>query len=129
MENSLRQMTEGTHNAVSIVTRSAQSTAESAAQVLATASETLAAERRGIEATLEAVTQMLERMQGQGERLDTIDEKLGTAFDLYTTQVEQAMQSIRKQVVDMSKGLTVALSTLQNIIDQLHEFSPQQERS
>lgn len=129
MENSLRQMTEGTHNAVSIVTRSAQSTAESAAQVLATASETLAAERRGIEATLEAVTQMLERMQGQGERLDTIDEKLGTAFDLYTTQVEQAMQSIRTQVVDMSKGLTVALSTLQNIIDQLHEFSPQQERS
>ena len=129
MESSLRQMTEGTHNAVSIVTRSAQSTAESAAHVLATASETLVAERRGIETTLEAVTQMLERMQGQGDRLDTVDDKLGAAFDLYATQVEQAMQSIRAHVIDMSKGLNAALSTLQSVIEQQQEFSPQQGRS
>lgn len=55
IEVALRQMAEGTHNAVSLVTRSAQSTAESAAQVLASASETLGAERRGIETTLEDV--------------------------------------------------------------------------
>lgn len=71
---------------------------------------------------------MLERLRGQGERLDTIDEKLGEAFDLYATQVELAMQSIRSQVNEMSKGLNVALSTLQSVIEQQQDFSPQQGR-
>lgn len=129
IEGAMRQMTEGTHNAVSLVTRSAQSTAESAAQVLASASKTLGDERRGIETTLEAVTQVLERLQGQGERLDTIDEELGKAFDLYAIQVEQAMQSIRSHVEEMSKGLNSAVSKLQSIIEQQNEFSPQQGHS
>ncbi|MDZ4392046.1 hypothetical protein [Cypionkella sp.] len=128
IEAALRQMADGTRDAVVTVTQSARATAESAAQTLAAARETLAAERRGIDASLAAVTDMLGRMRGQGDRMDTIDQKLGTAFDLYTTQTEQAMQSVRSHVEEMSKGLNAALATLQTILDGLQEFQPQQVR-
>ncbi len=128
IEGALRQLADGTQNAVATVTQSARATAESAAQTLATARETLAAERRGIEASLAAVTEMLSRMRGQGDRMDTIDQKLGNAFDLYTSQTEQAMQSVRSHVVEMSNGLNIALQTLQTILDGLQEFQPQQGR-
>ena len=128
IEGALRQMADGTRDAVATVTQSARATAESAAQTLATARETLAAERRGIDASLAAVTDMLARMRGQGDRMDTIDQKLGTAFDLYTNQTEQAMQSVRSHVEEMSKGLNSALAILQTILDGLQEFQPQQVR-
>lgn len=128
IEGALRQLAEGTQNAVATVTQSARATAENASHTLATARETLAAERRGIDASLAAVTEMLARMRGQGDRMDTIDQKLGTAFDLYTSQTEEAMQSVRRNVEEMSKGLNAALSTLQSILDGLQEFQPQQAR-
>lgn len=128
IERALRQMADGTQNALGVVTKSARATAENAAQTLAAAHETLAAERRGIDASLTAVSEMLIRLKGQGERLDTIDQKLGTAFDLYATQTEQAMRSVRSHVEEMSKGLNVALATLQTILDGLQEFQPQQAR-
>lgn len=128
IEGALRQMAEGTQSAVATVTQSARATAENAAQTLAAARETLSAERRGIDASLAAVTEMLAQLQGQGERMDTIDQKLGTAFDLYASHTERAMQSIRSHVEEMSKGLNAALSTLQSTLDGLHEFQPQQVR-
>ncbi len=128
IEGALRQLSDGTQNAVVIVTQSARATAESAAQTLAAARETLAAERRGIDASLAAVTEMLSRLRGQGDRMDTIDQKLGNAFDLYASQTEQAMQSVRSHVVEMSNGLNTALQTLQTILDGLQEFQPQQGR-
>jgi len=128
IEGALRQLADGTQNAVATVTQSARATAETAAQTLAAARETLAAERRGIDASLAAVTEMLGRMRGQGERMDTIDQKLGHAFDLYTSQTERAMQAVRSNVDEMSKGLNAALATLQSILDGLQEFQPQQVR-
>lgn len=128
IEGALRQMADGTREAVTTVTQSARMTAENASNVLATAKQTLAAERRGIDASLAAVEEMLRRLQGQGDRMDDIDQKLGKAFDLYATQTEQAMQSVRSHVEDMSKGLNGALALLQSILDGLQEFQPQQGR-
>lgn len=128
IEGALRQMTDGTREAVAVVTQTSRNTAEAAAQTLSTARDVIAAERKGVEATLAAVTEMLRRLQGQGERMDTIDEKLGHAFDLYADQTEKAMQGIRSHVQTMANDLNVALSTLQTILDGLQEFQPQQAR-
>lgn len=128
IEGALRQMTDGTREAVAVVTQTSRNTAEAAAQTLSTARDVIAAERKGVEATLAAVTEMLRRLQGQGERMDTIDEKLGHAFDLYADQTEKAMQAIRSHVQTMANDLNVALSTLQTILDGLQEFQPQQAR-
>lgn len=129
IEGALRQMADGTRDAVTTVTQSAKLTAESAAQTLSAARETIKAERQGVETALAAVSTMLERLRGQGDRMDTIDEKLGRAFDLYTSQTEQAMQSVRSHVQTMAGELNSALSTLQTILDGLQEFQPQQGRS
>jgi len=96
---------------------------------LEVARETIAAERQGVESSLAAVTTMLERLRGQGDRMDTIDDKLGHAFDLYSSQTEQAMQAVRSHVRSMAGQLNTALSTLQTILDGLQEFQPQQGRS
>jgi|GEM_PF-5591916 len=105
IEGALRQMADGTRDAVATVTQSARATAEQAAQTLTVARETIAAERQGVETSLAAVTVMLDRLRGQGDRMDTIDEKLGGAFDLYTSQTEQAMQSVRTHVQTMAGEL------------------------
>lgn len=128
IESSIRQLNDGTRNAVETVTKSSLTTAEAAAHTLDAARETLAAERKGIDATLAGVAVMLDRMNGQGDKMDTIDEKLGRAFDIYTNQTEQAMQSIRSHVQTMAGELNVALSTLQTILDGFQEFQPQQGR-
>lgn len=128
IEGSLRQLTDGLQAGLSSVTRSAEATAQSAAQVLDAARATLASERDGIEKSLASVGDMLQRMRGQGERLDTIDQKLGAAFDLYTGQTEAAMQSIRSHVQEMSKGLNIAVQQLDNAIQNLQEFTPEQAR-
>lgn len=129
IEGTLRQFADGSRDAVATVRESSRATAESAAQTLEAARETIAAERHGIETSLAAVTTMLERLRGQGDRLDTIDEKLGHAFDLYSSQTEQAMQAVRSHVQAMAGHLNTALSTLQTILDGLQEFQPQQGRS
>lgn len=129
IEGALRQMADGTRDAVTTVTQSAKATAEAAAQTLSAARETIAAERQGVESALASVTIMLERLRGQGDRMDTIDEKLGRAFDLYTTQTEAAMQSVRTHVQSMAVELNSALAIMQTILDGLQEFQPQQRRS
>ncbi|MFW8564854.1 hypothetical protein [Orrella sp. 11846] len=126
IELAVRQMADGTRNAATTVIESAKVTAEAAAQTLSTAKETIAAERQSIESTLSAVTIALERLRDQGDRMDTIDQKLGHAFDLYTSQTESAMQTVRSHVKTMSEDLNAALSTLQTILDGLQEFEPQQ---
>ncbi len=77
IEGALRQMADGTRDAVATVTQSARITAEAAAQTLSAARETIAAERQGVESALAAVTIMLERLRGQGDQMDDIDGKLG----------------------------------------------------
>lgn len=127
IEGSIREMTEGTRQAVVLVNEASRGTAQSAAQTLAAAQETLSAERRGVEAALSGVSEMLKRMQGQGDRLDLMDDKLGAAFDQYTTHVDQSLQSLRGHVQSMSSELNTALQTLLGILDQLQEFQPQQQ--
>lgn len=129
IEAALRQFADGTRDAVATVRDSSRATAEAAALTLATARETIAAERQGVESSLAAVTIMLERLRGQGDRMDTIDEKLGYAFDLYSSQTEQAMQAVRSHVQTMAGELNMALATLQTILDGLQEFQPQQGRN
>ncbi len=126
IEVAIRQLADGTQNAVNVVRKTSTATAEAAAQTLLAARETLGAERQGIDATLAAVSEMLERLKGQGDRMDTVDEKLGHAFDLYTSQTEHAMQAVRSHVQTMAGELNVALSTLQTILDGFQEFQPQQ---
>lgn len=128
IEGALRQMAEGTREAVATVTQTSRTTAEAAAHTLSTARDVIAGERKGVDATLAAVTEMLGRLKGQGDRMDTIDEKLGHAFDLYADQTEKAMQAIRTHVQTMANDLNVAVSTLQTILDGLQEFQPQQAR-
>lgn len=129
IEGAIRTLSDSTAQVAGTVTRSAEATATSARQTLEAARETLGAQQRAIEAALQGVESLVRRMQGQGERLDTLDEKLGRAFELYASQTEGAMQSIRSHVVEMSKGLNTALATLQTIVDQLQEFQPQQRRN
>jgi len=129
IEGTLRQFADGTRDAVATVRESSLATAEAAARTLEVARETIAAERQGVESSLAAVTTMLERLRGQGDRMDTIDDKLGHAFDLYSSQTEQAMQAVRSHVQSMAGQLNTALSTLQTILDGLQEFQPQQGRS
>lgn len=129
IEGTLRQFADGTRDAVATVRESSRATAEAAARTLEVARETIAAERQGVESSLAAVTTMLERLRGQGDRMDTIDNKLGHAFDLYSSQTEQAMQAVRSHVQSMAGQLNTALSTLQTILDGLQEFQPQQGRS
>ena len=129
IDTSLRSLAEATQGAVATVTQSSRATAEQAAQTLAHARETLSVERKGIDLSLAAVQDMLTRMRGQGDRLDTIDTKLGRAFDLYTGQTENAMQSIRAHVSKMADEMNQALSTLNAILEGLQEFQPQQRRA
>lgn len=129
IEAALRSLSEATQGAVSTVTQASRITAEQSAQTLSAARETVSAERRSIEVSLAAVEDMLGRMRGQGDRLDTIDAKLGKAFDTYTTQTENAMQSIRTHVSRMADEMNQALSTLNAILEGLQEFQPQQRRS
>lgn len=129
IESALRQMADGTRDAVATVTQSSRSTAETAAQTLSAARETIVAERQGVESALTAVSVMLDRLKGQGNRMDDIDEKLGRAFDLYTTQTEAAMQAVSSHVRNMAVDLNAALAQLQTILDGLQEFQPQQRRA
>ncbi|MFQ6756772.1 hypothetical protein V6Z72_20740 [Cereibacter sphaeroides] len=128
IEGAVRTLSDSTASVATSVTRSAETTARSAAQTLEAARETLGAQQRAIENALAGVEELVRRMQGQGDQLDTIDDKLGRAFELYATQTEGAMQSIRSHVVEMSNGLNTALDTLRAIVDQLQEFQPQQGR-
>lgn len=128
MEASIRQLTESTQNAVATVTRSSQTTAESAASTLSAAQAVLGGEARAIEASLAGVSVMLDRMKGQGDRLDDMDAKLGKAFEIYTERVDTAVAGMFEHVRKMQSELSPALDTLQTIVDQAEQFAPESRR-
>lgn len=129
MEGSIRQLTDSTQHAASTVSRSAEVTAESAASALAAAKEILQAEAKSIEHALGGVSVMLERLKGQGDRLDEMDGKLGQAFDLYTENVEKAVQGMFGHVRDLQERLNPALDTMREIVEQAEQFAPQSRRA
>ncbi|MDX0072487.1 hypothetical protein [Sinorhizobium meliloti] len=129
MEGSIRQLTDSTQHAASTVSRSAEATAESAASALAAAQEILQAEAKSIESALDGVAVMLERLRGQGDRLDEMDGKLGQAFELYTENVEKAVQGMFGHVRDLQDRLNPALDTMREIVEQAEQFAPQSRRA
>lgn len=129
MEGSIRQLTDSTQHAASTVSRSAEATAESAAAALAAAQEILQAEAKSIESALGGVAVMLERLRGQGDRLDEMDGKLGQAFELYTENVEKAVQGMFGHVRDLQDRLNPALDTMREIVEQAEQFAPQSRRA
>jgi ABC-type transporter Mla subunit MlaD len=129
MEGSIRQLTDSTQHAASTVSRSSEAIAESAASALSAAQEILQAEAKSIEGALGGVSVMLERLKGQGDRLDEMDGKLGQAFDLYTENVEKAVQGMFGHVRDLQERLSPALDTMREIVEQAEQFAPQSRRA
>ncbi|MHA6692772.1 MotA/TolQ/ExbB proton channel family protein [Devosia sp. A449] len=128
IEGSIRQLAEATQHVSVTVSRSAEATASSALEALNAAKQILGTEARAIEAGLEGVAAMLERLKGQGDRLDDMDSKLGQAFEIYTTQVASAVDSMRGHVSELQGRLSPALDTLQAVVDQAEQFAPQSRR-
>lgn len=54
--------------------------------------------------------------------------KLGRAFEIYTTQVSSAVDSMRGHVSELQGRLSPALDTMQAIVDQAEQFSPQSRK-
>lgn len=123
IEGSIRQLADSTQNVATTVSRSAEATASSALDALNAAKQILSSEARAIEAGLEGVTAMLERLKGQGDRLDDMDSKLGRAFEVYTTQVASAVDSMRGHVSELQGRLNPALDVMQAIVDQAEQFA------
>lgn len=128
IEGSIRQLADSTQHVSTAVSRSAEATAASALEALNAAKQILGSEAKAIEAGLEGVSAMLERLKGQGDRLDDMDEKLGQAFEIYTTQVASAVDSMRGHVSELQGRLTPALDTMQAIVEQAEQFSPQSRK-
>lgn len=128
MDSSIRQLTDSTQHTASTVSRSAETVAESAASALSAAHEVLGNEAKAIENALSGVSMMLERLRGQGDRLDEMDGKLGQAFELYTDNVEKAVQGMFGHVRDLQDKLNPTLDTLQAIVDQAEKFAPESRR-
>ncbi|KQX34369.1 hypothetical protein ASD04_16525 [Devosia sp. Root436] len=129
IEGSIRQLADSTQNVATTVSRSAEATASSALDALNAAKQILSTEARAIEAGLEGVSAMLERLKGQGDRLDDMDSKLGQAFEIYTTQVASAVDSMRGHVSELQGRLNPALDVMQAIVDQAEQFAPQSRKS
>ncbi|MFD2677010.1 hypothetical protein [Camelimonas lactis] len=128
IEGSVRLLSDGMRDGLATISRSAEATVQNAAQILDGARIAVSAEREGMERSLAAFSDVLSRMRGQGDRLDDMDQKLGRAFDLYTATVEAAIQALHTHVRDMSVGLGDAVSKIDNAIQQLQDFTPEQGR-
>ncbi|MDL2398450.1 anti-phage ZorAB system protein ZorA [Rhizobium mayense] len=129
MDGSIRHLTDSTQHAASTVVRSAEATAASAASALAAAEKILSEKAKAIENALGGVSVMLERLRGQGDRLDEMDVKLGQAFELYTDNVEKAVQGMFGHVRDLQDRLNPALDTMREIVEQAEQFAPQSRRA
>jgi ABC-type transporter Mla subunit MlaD len=128
IEAAVAQLKDSTTNAANTVVRSSEATAQSAAQTLAAAEKALGGQARAIETSLDGLSAMLDRMKGQGDRLDDIDEKLGKAFDNYTNRVAAAVDNLFGHVRKMQEELAPALDTLQAIVEQAEQFTPESRR-
>lgn len=127
MEGSLTTLQSGMSAGLDSISKSAELTAQSAADIVHAARTALASERGSIEAAMEGISRLLQQMRGQGERLDTIDGKLGAAFDLYIDQTEKAMQGLRTHVETMASKLSEAVGQMDNVVMQLQDFVPEQK--
>ncbi|WP_249123456.1 MULTISPECIES: hypothetical protein [unclassified Bradyrhizobium] len=128
MEGALRHLAESTQSASSAVTRSAETTARSAADALAAAQAVMTGKAKAVESTLDGISVMLGRLKGQGDRIDDIDVKLGKAFDTYTSSVASAVDGMRLHVQELQQRLAPALDTLRTIVDQAEQFAPRSGR-
>lgn len=128
IESAIRLLSDSTTSTAQTVMKSAELTVQSASNALASAKEILGQEAKSIENALALVTQMLGRLEGQGDRLDDMDTKLGHAFEIYTTQVAQAVSGMRGHVVELQNRLNPALDTMREIVERAEEFSPQSRR-
>lgn len=128
IEQSMRELSDSTQNVSGAIIRSAEATAQNAADALAAAQTVLSGEAAAIDATLGGVSVTLERLKGQGDRLDDLDEKLGAAFETYTRQVDNAVNGMRTHVRELQEQLAPALDTLRAIVDQAEQFMPQSRK-
>jgi ABC-type transporter Mla subunit MlaD len=128
IEGAMRQLGASTEAASTVVVRSAEQTARSAADALAAATEVLGGHKNALESTLSGALAMLERLKGQGARFDEIDEKLGVAFDAYTNRVDTAVRVLFDHVKTMQEELAPALATLRTVVDRAEQFIPQSGR-
>ena len=129
MEAAIGQLTQSTQNAASTVVRSAQATAQSASQILAAApGGTGRTHQSRSETSLGGLGTMLDRLKGQGDRLDDLDEKLGKAFEVYTSRVATAVESLFGHVRKMQEELAPALDTMRAIVEQAEQFAPESRR-
>jgi len=55
-----------------------------------------------------------------------MDEKLGSAFELYVKNVNQAVMGMGEHVKQLLQDLAPALDTMREIVEQAEQFSPQQ---
>jgi methyl-accepting chemotaxis protein len=124
IEHSIRSLTDSMAH-VAVATRN---NAESAAKTLATAEEVLAGKQEAVQAAVLGIGTALEKLRLQGEQMDDLDQKLGDAFARYQEQVESAVQSLFTHVREMQEGLTPALGTMREIVEQAEQFMPQSAR-
>lgn len=124
LEGSTRALMDSTEK----VAASTKNSAESAANTLATAEQLIGGQQRSIQATLALLQQSIDQMKGQGDRLDEIDEKLGAAFEQFTTQVSNAVNSLFDHVRQIQDRLSPALETMREIVEQAEQFKPESRR-
>ncbi|MFN4128172.1 hypothetical protein [Pannonibacter indicus] len=128
MEASIRQLTDSTQRAAGTIAKSAETTAQSAASTMAAVNGIVQAQASAIDAKLAAINIALDNLRKQGDRLDSMDESLGKAFDIYTSQVQAAVDGMFGHVRELQERLNPALDTMSNIVAQMEDFSPQSRR-
>lgn len=128
IESSMRLLGQSTEAASTTVVRSAEQTAQSAADILAAAMEVLGGHKNALETSLSGAIAMLDRLKEQGTRFDEIDEKLGVAFDAYTNRVDAAVRTLFDHVKKMQEELAPAIGTLRTVVESAEQFIPQSGR-
>ncbi|MBS0907935.1 hypothetical protein [Tatumella sp. JGM118] len=129
IENMTRQLRDSTENQLSTIAYSAKANAESSAVALKSAQETLGGQHKAIESTLLSLQSVINSLKGQGQRLEDIDITLGKAFESYQQQVQLSVDTLSAHVKNMQDGLTPALDTMREVVEQAEEFMPKQRRN
>ena len=119
-------LTECTLEATETVTRSSRETEENVTRVLDAAKVALGAEQKHIEISLTKLGEALDHMKQQREQIDDMDDKLGNAFNLFTSNVGTALDTLAEHVRKMNGDLSPALDTMREIVDQAEKFRPEQ---
>jgi ABC-type transporter Mla subunit MlaD len=126
IEKATTGLTKCTQDAAETVTRSSKETAENVASVLEAAKVALGSEQKIIETSLTELGKALDHMEHQREQIDDMDKKLGGAFNLFTSNVRTALDTLAEHVRKMNGELAPALDTMREIVDQAEKFRPKQ---